>query len=97
MLSPSLLLSPGLTNESVVLVRVPVDMSRAENQPGAAQQDLDDGEDIEILRCTLSRLLPQLDEWQQQSRVQVFAGLYTLALGMAMGGGGGGAAPLSRL
>ena len=84
--SVPLLLSPGLSSENVVLVRVAVDMDRAENQPGVSRQDLDEGEDIELIRCPLSQLLPTLVTLHGEG-VQIFAGLYTLALGMAASAG----------
>jgi 8-oxo-dGTP pyrophosphatase MutT (NUDIX family) len=83
-LSPPLVLSPGLTNENVVLVTVPVDMSRPENHPDSAKQDLDEGEDIELITCGLGELHGTLSRLQQDEGLLVFAGLYTLAAGMTL-------------
>ena len=83
--SQPLLLSPGLSSENMVLVRVHVNMGRPENQPQAVAQDLDEGEDIDLVRCPLDQLLPTLQALQRDG-VHVFAGLYTLALGMAAAG-----------
>jgi 8-oxo-dGTP pyrophosphatase MutT (NUDIX family) len=77
-----LVLSPGLSNESIRLVTVTVDASLAENQPGA-EQHLDDSEDITIIRCDLDQLLPTLNRYDAAGDV-CFAGLYTLAAGFQM-------------
>jgi 8-oxo-dGTP pyrophosphatase MutT (NUDIX family) len=63
-LSPALPLSPGLTNENVVLVTVDVDMGLPANR--SPQQALDDGEDIELVRCTLAELLTTLRQLDAQ-------------------------------
>lgn len=83
-LSFPLVLSPGLTNENTVLVTVPVDMTRSENHPGRAQQQLEDGEDITLITCELQNLQSTLQQLQRNDGLLVFAGLYMLAAGMSL-------------
>ena len=80
-----MLLSPGLTNENVVLVTVEVDMRLDANMPDAARQELGEGEDIELLRCAVSDLMPTLRRLDAEANVRVFAGLWTLACGLEVG------------
>jgi 8-oxo-dGTP pyrophosphatase MutT (NUDIX family) len=83
-LSSPLVLSPGLTNENVIVVTVPVDMSRSENRPESAQQALDDGEDIQLITCELAGLHSTLQRLQRDDGLLVFAGLYMFAAGMSL-------------
>lgn len=83
-LSSPLVLSPGLTNENVIMVTVPVDMSRSENRPDSAQQELEDGEDIQLITCELQDLQHTLQRLQHDDGLLVFAGLYMLAAGMSI-------------
>ncbi len=82
-LSSPLVLSPGLTNENVIVVTVPVDMSRSVNRPESAQQTLEDGEDIQLITCELKELQHTLQRLQRDGLL-VFAGLHMLAAGMSM-------------
>lgn len=75
-------LSPGLSNETVALVKVSVDLDLPENEK--PKQKLDGSEFITVLRVPKKGLRKTLDELHADG-YHVFAGLYTLALGMEMG------------
>ena len=77
--SPACSQSPGLTNESIQLVEVSVDLDAAENAKPA--QQLGDDESIEVLRVPLAGLRQYLDD-QAAAGVAVFTGLYFLAAGL---------------
>lgn len=53
-LSSPLVLSPGLTNENVIVVTVPVDMGRPENHHDSVQQMLDDGRTLNSSRASFT-------------------------------------------
>ena len=74
-------MSPGLTNESIKLVTVDVDLSLPANQ--TPQQELDEGEFCEVLKVPTAGLLNKLRELDQQG-IKVFCGLWCLAHGMSM-------------
>lgn len=74
--TPAVVLSPGLSDESVVLVTVDVDLDAAEN--ANPSQRLEGSEFITVIRCPKKDLLRTLDEFSAQG-IKVFAGLYTLA------------------
>ena len=84
--TPALPLSPGLSNETVQLVRVDVDLDAPEN--ANPKQELEGSEFITVLRVPKNGLRRQLDALAGRG-YNVFAGLYTLALGMEMSGEGG--------
>jgi 8-oxo-dGTP pyrophosphatase MutT (NUDIX family) len=79
----SLPLSPGLSDETVALVAVAIDMSLACNQN--PQQDLDESEDIELMRVKLESLKGTLDELQDDGECHVFLGLHCIAMGIELG------------
>jgi len=74
--TPAVVLSPGLSDESVVMVTVDVDLDAAEN--ANPSQRLEGSEFITVIRCPKKDLLRTLDEFSAQG-IKVFAGLYTLA------------------
>lgn len=74
--TPAVVLSPGLSNESVVMVSVDVDLDAEENRN--VEQQLEGSEFITVIRCPKKELLRTLDEFTA-SGLRVFAGLYTLA------------------
>lgn len=77
--SPELNLSPGLSNETGAVVHVQVDMGASENiKP---KQELDDGEDIEVLYVAVADLIPRLKEFNTKG-YSVFLGLYSMALSL---------------
>ena len=80
--TPGLPLSPGLSDETVRLVRVVVDLDDAANT--APKQKLEGSEFITVMRVRKRGLRRTLDELANQG-YHVFAGLYTLALGMELG------------
>jgi 8-oxo-dGTP pyrophosphatase MutT (NUDIX family) len=81
--TPALPLSPGLSDETVVLVRVDVDLDDPVN--ANPTQELEGSEFISVLRVPVAGLRTQLDALADRG-YKVFAGLYTMALGMEMGG-----------
>ncbi|ACO65648.1 predicted protein [Micromonas commoda] len=83
-MTPALPLSPGLSNETVALVRVDVDLDAPEN--ANPRQQLEGSEFITVLRVPIAGLRRTLDAFAQRG-YNVFAGLYTMALGMEMGEG----------
>ena len=83
-ITPALPLSPGLSNETVALVRVDVDLDAPEN--ANPKQQLEGSEFITVLRVPIAGLRRTLDAFAARG-YNVFAGLYTMALGMEMGEG----------
>jgi 8-oxo-dGTP pyrophosphatase MutT (NUDIX family) len=83
-MTPALPLSPGLSNETVALVRVDVDLDAPEN--ANPRQQLEGSEFITVLRVPIAGLRLTLDALAARG-YNVFAGLYTMALGMEMGEG----------
>ncbi len=83
-MTPALPLSPGLSNETVALVRVDVDLDAPEN--AHPRQQLEGSEFITVLRVPIAGLRRTLDAFAARG-YNVFAGLYTMALGMEMGEG----------
>lgn len=81
--TPALPLSPGLSDETVVLVRVDVDLDDPVN--ANPTQELEGSEFISVLRVPIAGFRTQLDALADRG-YKVFAGLYTMALGMEMGG-----------
>lgn len=79
--SAPLALSPGLTDESMCLVMVEVDLGAPENQN--VIQDDSDARKIEVRRVPLRRLLPELWALEAQG-ITAFAPLYNLAHGMQL-------------
>eukprot|EP01065_Artemidia_motanka_P019670 TRINITY_DN2344_c0_g2_i1.p2 TRINITY_DN2344_c0_g2~~TRINITY_DN2344_c0_g2_i1.p2 ORF type:complete len:205 (+),score=82.33 TRINITY_DN2344_c0_g2_i1:154-768(+) len=77
----SVVLSPGLTNESVSVVTVDVDLADPANQN--PKQVLDDGEFVEVLRVPIASLPEALRERERCGDV-VFAALWTLAIGLTL-------------
>ena len=78
--TPAVVLSPGLSDESVVMVEVDVDADAEENKN--VSQALEGSEFITVIRCPKSELLSALDAFST-SGVRVFAGLYTVAWALA--------------
>ena len=74
--TPSVVLSPGLSDERVVMVSVDVDLDAEANRD--ARQRLEGGEFITVIRCPRRELLETLDRYDAEG-VRVFAGLYMLA------------------
>mmetsp|Transcript_8547 Transcript_8547/g.13547 ORF Transcript_8547/g.13547 Transcript_8547/m.13547 type:complete len:262 (-) Transcript_8547:584-1369(-) len=79
--TPALPLSPGLTSETVCMVRVDVNLDAPEN--ANPTQALEGSEFITVLRVPKKGLRKQLDTLAGHG-YSVFAGLYTMALGMEM-------------
>lgn len=75
-------LSPGLSDETVALVRVDVDLDSPENKNPT--QELEGSEFITVLRVPVKGLRKTLDALASRG-YNVFAGLYTMALGMEIG------------
>ena len=75
-----LCMSPGLTNESVQIMVVDVDLDDELNQ--SPKQNLDDGEAIVVVRTSLLNGLRQMME---QTSDMPIAFLYSFALGLDMG------------
>ena len=80
--TPGLPLSPGLSDETVKLVRVVVDLDAPAN--ATPKQKLEGSEFITVMRVRKKGLRQKLDELAGAG-YHVFAGLYTLALGMELG------------
>ena len=74
--TPSVVLSPGLSDERVVMVSVDVDLDAEANRD--ARQRLEGSEFITVIRCPRRELLETLDRYDAEG-VRVFAGLYMLA------------------
>jgi len=74
-------LSPGLSNETVALVKVTVDLDLDVNKN--PKQKLEGSEFITVLRVQKKGLKAELDALIKKG-YHVFAGLYTLAMGMEM-------------
>lgn len=79
--TPALPLSPGLSNETVALVKVTVDLDLDVNKN--PKQKLEGSEFITVLRVQKKGLKAELDALIKKG-YHVFAGLYTLAMGMEM-------------
>jgi 8-oxo-dGTP pyrophosphatase MutT (NUDIX family) len=79
--SPYLAMSPGMTNESIKLVTVNVDLNLPANQ--TPKQELDEGEFCEVLKVPTASLLEELVAFDKAG-VKVFTGLWCLAHGMSM-------------
>lgn len=79
--SPELNLSPGISNETAAVVHVKVDLSADMNV--MPSQNLDDGEDIEVLYLPVSNLVGKLQQLDAEG-CSIFMGLYGVALGLQM-------------
>lgn len=79
--SPSLSLSPGLSNESAAIVQLRIDLDDERNQN--PKQMLEEDEDIVVLTVPIQGLSRKLNEFDS-SGCNVFFGLYSLALGLEM-------------
>jgi len=79
--SPELNLSPGISNETAAIVHCKIDMNCEENSNPV--QELDDGEDIEILYVPVKGLVATLKEFDGKGYSN-FMGLYGLAVGLEM-------------
>uniref|UniRef100_A0A7S0IYY5 Nudix hydrolase domain-containing protein n=1 Tax=Calcidiscus leptoporus TaxID=127549 RepID=A0A7S0IYY5_9EUKA len=77
-----LALSPGLTNESVQIVVVDVDLDAPENQQ--PEQRLEETESIQVQLVSLSKLHETLQAAEAEG-LMVFMALYALADGIKMG------------
>ena len=82
--TPAMPLSPGLSDETVCLVRVDVDLDAPEN--AHPKQELEGSEFITVYAVPKDTLRAQLDQLAARG-YKVFAGLYLMALGMEMGRG----------
>lgn len=76
-----LTMSPGISDETVKLVVLEVDLDRPENQ--TPRQDLDEGEFIQVRRIPLAKLPTELRKLEAQG-VMPITGLYTFALGIEL-------------
>lgn len=76
-------LSPGLSDETVALVTVPIDLTLSENKNPI--QDLHDGEDIELMKVPLSSLMGTLERLNEDENVSIFLGLHCIAMGVEWG------------
>ena len=79
----SLPLSPGLSDETVALVTVMIDMTIEENQHPV--QHVEEGEDIELMKVPLTSLKKTLDELHEDNECHVFLGLHCIAMGIELG------------
>eukprot|EP00041_Stephanoeca_diplocostata_P006907 m.95639 g.95639 ORF g.95639 m.95639 type:complete len:215 (+) comp16609_c0_seq1:267-911(+) len=77
--SPSLSLSPGLSNESAAVVQLSIDLDDEKNQN--PKQKLDEAEDISVLSVPIRGLTSKLKELDSMG-CNIFFGLYSLALGL---------------
>jgi 8-oxo-dGTP pyrophosphatase MutT (NUDIX family) len=82
--TPAMPMSPGLSDETVCLVRVDVDLDAPEN--AHPKQELEGSEFITVYAVPKDTLRAQLDQLAARG-YKVFAGLYLMALGMEMGRG----------
>ena len=76
-------LSPGLSDETVALVTVPIDMNIALNKN--PKQKLEETEAIELMKVPLHALKDTLDDLQRSGNAQVFLGLHCIAMGLSWG------------
>ena len=74
--TPAVVLSPGLSDERVVMVTVDVDLDDEAN--ANPTQALEGSEFISVIRTPMDELLSTLDALTKEGK-QVFAGLYTMA------------------
>ena len=74
--TPAVVLSPGLSDERVVMVTVDVDLDDEAN--ANPTQELEGSEFISVIRTPVDGLLSTLDALTKEGK-QVFAGLYTMA------------------
>ena len=81
--SPPLPLSPGLSNESIALVHVRVDLSLPENRSPVAHNE--ESECIQVLRLPLASLRARLEE-RAAAGDRIFCGNHALLIGLEMGG-----------
>ena len=79
--SPASCMSAGLTNETVQLVRVDVDLDAPEN--ASPKQASEDEADIQVLRLPLSGLHAEIEK-QAAAGVSVYHGLWMLTAGMSL-------------
>ena len=77
--TPSGVLSPGLSDERVVMVSVDVDLDAPENRDPA--QQLDPGEFVVVRRVPLAAMREVLDA----GAAMPIEGLYLLAIGLEVG------------
>lgn len=75
-----LVLSPGLTNESIAIVHVDIDMNDPVNQHPMPENEHHDGEFIKPLRIKKKDLLSFLEK-EAEDGVKIFASVYVMALG----------------
>eukprot|EP01025_Chloroclados_australasicus_P066570 TRINITY_DN918_c0_g1_i7.p1 TRINITY_DN918_c0_g1~~TRINITY_DN918_c0_g1_i7.p1 ORF type:complete len:259 (-),score=24.38 TRINITY_DN918_c0_g1_i7:224-1000(-) len=73
--------SPGLTNESIKVLFVMVDLDAPENQN--VQQDQEDAEVVEVLFVPIDGILDSLKQLQDEG-CGIYTGLYFIAQGMSM-------------
>lgn len=76
-------MSPGLTDETIEMVIVQVDLDKPENMN--PKQALDEGESIELLRVSLLDGLKDMMKDKNSQRGVPIALLYTFAVGLEMG------------
>ncbi|GMI30271.1 hypothetical protein TrCOL_g5525 [Triparma columacea] len=77
---PAVFLSPGLTNESVRVVRMQI-----EGEGGGVKEESEVGRGLEVVLLRKKELLEDLMLLEKQG-VKSFGMLYTLAIGLEMGG-----------
>lgn len=76
-------LSPGLSNETVALVTVQIDLTLDENHNPL--QHLEESEDIQVMRVPMEGLKATLDGMQKDGECHVFLGLHCIAMGLEWG------------
>jgi len=86
--SPLLFSDPGLSNASMKLVEVTVDMDDARNR--FPKQALDEGEDIAVHYVSASGLRRELESLCEAEDLVVDARLWTIAFGKEVGEASGG-------
>ena len=80
--SPPLPLSPGLSDERARLVTFEIDLDDPRNQRPV--QDLEETEDIEVIRVPISDLYSTLNTFASDHGYLVFSGVYAVAHGILL-------------
>ncbi|EEA04779.1 hydrolase, NUDIX family protein [Cryptosporidium muris RN66] len=79
-ISPMVSMSPGLSNESVKIVTVEIDLNNPLNVH--PKQDTNDYKQISVIRVPINNLKLVLDEYSKEKNCIIHIGLYSIALGL---------------
>ncbi|OII78368.1 NUDIX family protein [Cryptosporidium andersoni] len=79
-ISPMISMSPGLSNESVKIVTVKIDLNNPLNVH--PKQDTNDYKQISVIRVPINNLKLVLDEYSEKENCIIHIGLYSIALGL---------------